>query len=114
MKSKAEDSVKLVQTDTPKNQNTTSNILAWYVNGQFDEFLMIMMLEMLVKLSNLIPPAIESYIIRQIRPFTDQKFSTNIKKQLKGRKEHMSTKVFGPISRRKCDLKVKMKKKSRF
>ena len=39
---------------------------------EFDEFLMIMMLEMLVKLSNLIPPAIESYIIRQIRPFTDQ------------------------------------------
>ena len=46
---------------------------------EFDEFLMIMMLEVLVKLSNLIPPAIESYIIRQIRPFTDQKFSTNIK-----------------------------------
>ena len=72
-----------VQT-AKKNQNTTSNILAWYVNGQFDEFLMIMMLEVIVELSNLIPPAIESYIIRQIRPFTDQKFSTNIKKQLKG------------------------------
>ena len=61
-----ENSAKLVQTDTPKNQNTTSNILAWYVNGQFDEFLMIMMLEMLVKLSNLILLALESYKTRQI------------------------------------------------
>ena len=50
-----------MQTDTAKNQNTTSNILAaLYVNGQFDEFLMVMMLEMLVKVSNLIPPALES------------------------------------------------------
>ena len=32
----------------------------WSVNGQFDEFLMIMMLEMLI------PPALESYKIRQI------------------------------------------------
>ena len=55
-----------MQTDTTKNQNTTSNILAWYVNGQFDEFLMIMMLEMLVKLSNLILLALESYKTRQI------------------------------------------------
>ena len=61
-----ENSAKPVQTDTPKNQNTTSNILAWYVNGQFDEFLMIMMLEMLVKLSNLTLLALESYKIRQI------------------------------------------------
>jgi hypothetical protein len=66
LKSKAQDSVEPVQTDTAKNQNTTSNILAWYVNGQFDKFLMVMMLEMLVKLSNLIPPALESYKIRQI------------------------------------------------
>ena len=58
---------------------------------EFDEFLMIMMLEVIVKLSNLIPPAIESYIIRQIRPFTDQKFSTNIKK---GRKEHIQSYLF--------------------
>ena len=55
-----------MQTDTTKNQNTTSNILAWYVNGQFDEFLMIMILEMLVKLSNLILLALESYKTRQM------------------------------------------------
>ena len=44
-----------------------------------------MMLEMLVKLSTLIPPALELYKIRQI-------VHLQTKKQLKGRKEHMPTK----------------------
>jgi hypothetical protein len=52
---------------------------------ELGNFFMIMMLEMLVKLSNLIPPALESYKIRQI-------VHLQTKKQLKGRKEHMSTK----------------------
>ena len=52
---------------------------------ELGDFLMIMTLELLVKLLNLIPPALESYKIRQI-------VHLQTKKQLKGRKEHMSTK----------------------